>query len=85
VSDLDRFPDRATQARQIAPHMADRRIRMLLEIVVEELEQKMAGIERAQAIDAEDLTPLIVADTGRAALGQQPANLVRLINLIAPG
>jgi hypothetical protein len=53
VNDLARFRDHVIRARRIASHTADRRIRMLLEILVKELEQKIAEIERRQGIETE--------------------------------
>jgi hypothetical protein len=52
MSDLDKFRGHAIQARRLAPYTADKRTRIILELLSEELELKIAEIERRQAIDA---------------------------------
>lgn len=51
MSDLDGFRGHATQARQLARCTTDKRVRTILEILSDELEQKITDIESRQAID----------------------------------
>ena len=51
MSDLDRFRGHAAQARRLAPYTADKRIRIILELLLEELEQKIAEIGSRQNIE----------------------------------
>jgi hypothetical protein len=52
MSDLDKFRCHAIQARRLVPYTADKPTRIILELLSEELELKIAEIERRQAVDA---------------------------------
>jgi hypothetical protein len=52
MNEIERFRDHATQARRMATYATDQRIRLVLEILSDELEEKITEIERRQAIDA---------------------------------
>lgn len=47
--EIESFRGRAAQARQMAAYTADRRVRVMLEVLLDQLEQKITAIERCQA------------------------------------
>ena len=54
MSEVEAFHGRATQARRMAAYTTDRRIRIILQVLLDEIEQKITAIERRQAIDAQN-------------------------------
>jgi len=52
MSEIETFHGRAAQARQMAAYTTDRRIRVILQVLLDEIEQKITAIERRQALDA---------------------------------
>jgi hypothetical protein len=52
MSETEIFHGRVTQARQMAAYTMDRRIRVILQVMLDEIEQKITLIERRQALDA---------------------------------
>jgi hypothetical protein len=51
---IETFRAHAAQARQLAPYTSDRRTRLLLEILADQLEQKIADIECERPTDGRD-------------------------------
>ena len=46
MSEIEAFRDRATQARRMAAYTSDRRTRVILEVLSDEIEQKIIATER---------------------------------------
>jgi len=46
MSEIEAFRDRDTQARRMAAYTSDRRTRVILEVLSDEIEQKIIATER---------------------------------------
>jgi hypothetical protein len=53
MSEIEKFLDHAIQARRMAAYTTDQRIRVILELLSDELEQEITTLEHRQASDAE--------------------------------
>jgi hypothetical protein len=53
MNEIEKFRDHAIQVRRMAAYTTDQKIRVVLELLSDDLEQKITAIEHRQASDAE--------------------------------